>query len=444
MTLILTVADNKGAYQSSDFRLTDIKTGAPISTDAGSKQLEVTHQQMNLSIAFTGVAWVESTTGRIETVDLLRAALKALPPTSGLNAVCAEISNQCQTVTRPLGPRGVLTIVITAATVGRPFQIAVVSNADWKTKPPTAKSRFTITVDTVTKPFSLISGYRDCVPDQQRKQLKALARNLDRPVEAIFSSLREINRIAAVRSKDYVSEDCWTTSQIADGLSRRMASRGTGQIQGAVPQILAGLDIQEWIKQNFRVAPGKEIQFVQAAGMLAHSSAMVPLPAPQGEAREFTLRWSADRSVLRSLTGQELMMLDVVPALGPIMLRLNEEKCVPMGNVVVHATAPVGTVLPMMKLPLPQIATFMTLDGVPIPDAWPLSVGYQIESDKHQVTIPLSSKGVRNLSFLGPDEELVIAMPVTTIEFELSHGELRSMPIEARVSWRQRFDGTRG
>jgi hypothetical protein len=42
MTLILTVANLRGVYQSSDYQLTDKDTGAPVSDRAGSKQLDGT------------------------------------------------------------------------------------------------------------------------------------------------------------------------------------------------------------------------------------------------------------------------------------------------------------------------------------------------------------------------------------------------------------------
>jgi hypothetical protein len=40
MTLILTLANASGVYQSSDYQLTDVQTGTPISDRVGSKQLQ--------------------------------------------------------------------------------------------------------------------------------------------------------------------------------------------------------------------------------------------------------------------------------------------------------------------------------------------------------------------------------------------------------------------
>ena len=54
VTLILTVANSEGVYQSSDYQLTDERTGAPVSDQAGSKQLEALFRDLHVQLAFTG------------------------------------------------------------------------------------------------------------------------------------------------------------------------------------------------------------------------------------------------------------------------------------------------------------------------------------------------------------------------------------------------------
>ena len=54
MTLILTVANASGVYQSSDYQLIDQRTGKPISDRAGSKQLDASFKLF--TAVYPGVA----------------------------------------------------------------------------------------------------------------------------------------------------------------------------------------------------------------------------------------------------------------------------------------------------------------------------------------------------------------------------------------------------
>jgi hypothetical protein len=443
MTLILTIANSKGAYQSSDFRLTDLDTGAPIATRAGCKQLEATFERMHVSLAFTGVAWVNTAAGSVETIDLIRSELIALPAASDLEAVHRAISTRCVDATKPLGSRGLLTVVIVAATIASPFRVAVVSNADWHSRPPRAKSRFTTVVHTATRPLHLISGYRDCVPVDQRNRLKALARDLDKAPSDIEAALKDINRISSVRSRDYVSEDCWTASQFADGRALHRTAGGTAQVEGNVPLLLGGVDVAESIKQNFRPELAEQLRLLVTAGVLSHASDQTAVAPPVGDARELTLGWDNVSAVLRSPRGAEQARIEVAPTLEPVKLRLNEEVRVLLGTITIHATGVEEPPFPLMPLPWPHIPVAMTLDGALIPNPWRLSIGYWIERGKHRATIPLTSRGVRSVAFLGSDGELLIVAPTETLQLEWSDAEALSVPIEARVSWRQRVDGTR-
>jgi hypothetical protein len=169
MTLILTVGDVPGVYQSSDYQLTDVDTGAPISDRLGSKQLQASFKGLDLRLAFTGIAQVGTGPARQRTVDWLSEELKALPHDSQLQDICEALARRSVSITAPFKSRGVLEIVLTVATVGEPFRVAVVSNADWNKRPPVAKPQFTIQIHTITKPFHLISGCRDSVASQRHR-----------------------------------------------------------------------------------------------------------------------------------------------------------------------------------------------------------------------------------------------------------------------------------
>ena len=83
MTLILTVANSRGVYQSSDYQLIDHRTHMPVSDRAGSKQLAALLEGQ-LELAFTGIA----NTGAESTIDHLSAALTTLPDKPDLREIC--------------------------------------------------------------------------------------------------------------------------------------------------------------------------------------------------------------------------------------------------------------------------------------------------------------------------------------------------------------------
>jgi hypothetical protein len=72
---------------------------------------------------------------------------------SQLQDICEALARRVTPLVAPFKSRGVLQIVLTVAAVGEPFRIAVISNADWRKRPPEAKPKFTIRIDTITKPF---------------------------------------------------------------------------------------------------------------------------------------------------------------------------------------------------------------------------------------------------------------------------------------------------
>jgi hypothetical protein len=259
MTLILTIANASGVYQSSDYQLTDQQSGAPISDFAGCKQLQASFKGLDLRLALTGIATVGTGMAQQRTVDWLAGELKALPHDSQLQDVCEALKTRCAVITKPYGVRGVLELILTVASVDGPFHVAIISNADWRKRPPEAATQFTIRIHEITKPLHLISGYRDSVPHLERHRLRALARDVGKSPKEMTDALADINATAAKNSRGYISEKCWVTSQTADGPTRRSTSINIGQTQGRIPLLVGNFDIFDWVKKNFQAAPGKEI-----------------------------------------------------------------------------------------------------------------------------------------------------------------------------------------
>jgi hypothetical protein len=445
MTLILTLANASGICQSSDYQLTDRDTGAPVSDRAGCKQLQAGFEGLDLRLAFTGIAEVGAGLARQRTVDWLSGELKALPHDSGVQDICEALTRRSVAITGPYGSRGVLEIILTVAAVGEPFRVAVISNADWSKRPPEANPQFTIAIHTIAKSLHLISGYRDSVPATQRHRLRALAREIGNSATEVLDALAEINAIAAKNSGGCVSEDCWVTSQFADGRVRRSASRNIGQHPGDIHSLLGSFDLSEFIRKNFRAAPGQEIRLVQSAGATAGPGDGTPLPPPTGEPRRFTLSGSSVTGLLRSPAGDQCGSIDISQCECVLEMRCNEEVMVPFATVALSGVGPIGRAFPKPLLPWPLLGPALMIDDTAVPRGWEYSVGYWLEEEAHRVIIPQSSRGIRNLAFLGPSEEMVIVAPSTTMEF--AWGECEHAPsatVHARVSWRSRLDGTRG
>jgi hypothetical protein len=444
MTLILTVANSSGVHQSSDYQLTDPGTGAPVSDRAGSKQLDAEFKGLNLQLAFTGVASVRTGSSTQRTIDWLSAELKALPQDSSLQDICNALSKRGAAAMKPLGPRGVLTLILACSGVGEPFRVAVVSNAHWGEHPPRAKDHFDIAIHVIKKPFSLISGFRDSVPPLERHRIRALARA---SAQDIQDGLAAINAIAAGNSQGYVSKECWVTSQQAsNGGGLRFAAINVGEQKGLVTHVRGGFDVFDWVKKNFRAAPGKEIGLRQRVSMMIPGQEDVrPVPPPEGDSRKFTLSGSSATGPLLSASGQHCASVEIAQLECVIIARRNEEVTVPFARVKFSGTHPMCADFPRPLLPWPSLTPSLAVDGVSVPQGCQYTVGYWVEHGVHQVVLPQTSRGIRNLAFLGDDDELVIVVPPSNIEFAWEPSrDGPTATLQANIWWRTRLDGTRG
>jgi hypothetical protein len=441
MTLILTVGNVRGVHQSSDYQLIDPNSGAPVSDQAGSKQLQAGFMGQHLQLAFTGTAAVRKGASIERTIDWISAQLNALPHDSSLQQICDALSRRSASATTALGPRGVLTLVLAVATVGKPFRVAVISNAQWGVRPPNANAKFSIRIHTIQKPFYLISGFRDAVAQQERYRLAALSRPVDNEPKTILDTLADINAMAARNSGGYISEGCWVTSTLADGRVRRSTMQNIGTQGGSIPQLFAGVDLWEKIRRDFRAEPGKELRLDTAASAIFGPGDTIPVPPPQGEARTFNLSGSSATGLLQSTCGVcgsiEITQLDC-----SIKARCNETVTVQFATVQVRITQEARADRPEPLLPWPYLCPELAIDGHPIPRGWEYAVGHWIKGGLHHVEIPKSSRGVRSVAFLGEDEELVLV--TSEGKFELRFSDGLTATLQADISWRKRLDGTRG
>jgi hypothetical protein len=445
MTLILTAANTSGVYQSSDYQLTDRNTGAPLSDQAGCKQLQAQFKDLELQLAFTGIADVLVGSRPQRTIDWFSEELKALPHNVDLQDICDALVRRSASVTASLGIRGILEIVLIVAQVGAPFRVAVISNVDWSEHPATAKPRFKIKIRTITKPFTYISGYRDAVPAFEEHRLRALATSTNKSTQEIENALAEINAIAAKNSRGYVSEGCWVASLFADGRVRKYTTKNAGGHHGDVHLVQFGQDLTELLRKSFQPSFVKNLRFLAGAGAIGGPGDGTPVPRPTGEPRRFTLFGSHVAATLYSPARRPCATVAISPIAAVIEMRCNEEATVPVARIMLNGVKPIGEAFRKPLLPWVQVATALTIDDAPVPRGCTYTVGYWIEDGAHQVIIPDSHRSIRNVGFLGPTDELVIVVPPAPMEFVWGErDEAPATSIYARVWWRSRLDGTHG
>jgi hypothetical protein len=347
---------------------------------------------------------------------------------------------------KPLGPRGVLTLVMTIAPLGKPFQVAVISNQNWDVDPLSARDTFVVGIRTVTHPFHLISGFRDAVPEPQRHRLKALSRKTDESQNQIMNALAEINSASAKHSNGWVSEGCWVTSQYLDGRIRRSAAINVRQHSGGIPQIMAGIDMAEFVKQNFRAAPGQEIRIVQAAGATVGPGDGIPTPPPRGDPVAVKITGGSRESALRAPDQVQCASLGITILEGDLRITCNGEPVtLPFARVVLTSARQSHAPFRRPLYPWPKASPSLEIDGASVARGWEFLIGYWIDGGKHRAAMPESCRSIRNLPFLKDDEELIVKAPSETVEFAWGPEEDDPVAVLDATIWlRERPDGTRG
>ena len=445
MTLILTIGNSSGVYQSSDYQLMD-QAGRPAKDHLGSKQLQATFQFVDVRLALTGIASVGAGPTHLRTIDCLAEELRRLPQSAHLEEICRTLSNRCAGIIRPLGSRGVLELILTAAAVGKPFRVAVISNSDWSSRPPLPRPAFRIQIHTIKKYFHLISGYRACVPLAQAHRLRALARDTTKAPPDILQALADINAIASTHGAGWVSEDCWGASlTAAPGGGRRSASLNIGQVPGEIVLLSGGINISEWVRRNFRAAPGKEIGLVQSAGGIFGQGDLTQVPPPFGQPRRFALSVSSVSGTLPRTAHDGRGLVTISPLECVVEARCNEEVTVPFAAVRSTGFGRSTGSYPKPLLPWPELIANLTVNGQAVALGWKCTVGYWVEGNKHHLVLPQSSRSIRSVAFLGADDEIVLVAPATTMEFAWDENqEPPSAIINAQIWWRTRLDRTLG
>jgi len=129
MTVILTVGNKRGIYQSSDFQLTEDGTGKFISDEPGSKQLDSEYLALYVKLSLTGVASI----GGRKTIYWLADEMKKLEQITNINVICEALVQWGNTKLGSGRNKHGLLLVLAVGEVDRPFRVAEIANVDPET-----------------------------------------------------------------------------------------------------------------------------------------------------------------------------------------------------------------------------------------------------------------------------------------------------------------------
>jgi tetratricopeptide (TPR) repeat protein len=218
VTLTLTVTTPRCIYQSADYRLTDVQTGATRDFDT-QKIFLVNTFKWTASICFAGV-------GRTKELDVgewLGERVAAIDIDDAFDHFVEEILTADVWLSRIPPPHNRHSFSI-GAFVGADPVFLLISNFEQLSglSSNNAARRLSVFRNRPTKPKTFVSGQPWAVSRQSRRRLEALAARDPAP-ERMYLALTELNRSVATRT-DRVSPACFATHL-------RLTGEGGGSLQ---------------------------------------------------------------------------------------------------------------------------------------------------------------------------------------------------------------------
>lgn len=204
MTLIITVATPRCIYQSADYRLTDLRTGATRDFDT-QKILFVNAFSWAASVCFAGV-------GRTQSVDVgewLQQVTHAISPRDPFDALLKALMSADAWLAGLPPPNNRHSFSVGAFVGSRPV-VALISNFESLSGDTRAVATAGLYIQQLepSGPMTFVSGHREALPRDERRLLSRLAAH-DPSIGAMNSALARANKIASGRSR-YVSPGCFT------------------------------------------------------------------------------------------------------------------------------------------------------------------------------------------------------------------------------------------
>jgi hypothetical protein len=241
MTLNITAVGPHGIHQSSDFRLTNAKSGVVLS-DTSPKQVSFFYGAWSAALAYTGVGQWRGKDTCCWVVGWVTPRDNALPFEEFIELIRSEGTAWLAGMGKPT-PHS---FVIGAYVAHKP-QVVLISNFESLHAPPSRQARAELSVSRIQprrirtgNPVVVITGRHDAVNRTHRRLLRAALRA--QPESLRMRQLLDIvNQIAAL-SDSKVSPECTTCSLTPDGPGTVVEQYGDVTGNNYPHRILFGLD----------------------------------------------------------------------------------------------------------------------------------------------------------------------------------------------------------
>ena len=204
MTLNITVATRRCIYQSADYRLIDVTTGATVGFET-QKIVLVNAYKWSATVCFAGV-------GRTQSVDVgkwVAERVAAVQPDDPFERLLDELLRADDWLSAVPAPHNRHSFSV-GAFVGSEAVFVLISNFEEPSglAASAASARLSVFKVRPTKPETFVSGQKQAVTRPARRRLAALAAR-DPDPQRMYSALAEVNRDVALRT-NLVSPACFT------------------------------------------------------------------------------------------------------------------------------------------------------------------------------------------------------------------------------------------
>jgi hypothetical protein len=272
MTLNITILTSKVIFQAADFRLSDAATGKPEhlpSTKADALQ----YQGWSGFLTYTGIGRV----GPRHTSDFVSEWFRNRHELLFDQAVEVLREHGSAWLTR-VAPRARHTFVLAAFVDSRPVAAIISNYQRWHgaNQAQVATKLFVTEVRPTGGAEVIVTGVREAVSHQQRRALERLADKHSEEPFRVRTALSEINRLAAQRFPNLISEDSFVQSLDEHGRGRQDTA---GDSRATPRTINDGVDLFETIRPFLDKQFGKD-RWTMVASPSVTSSDRSSAPPP--------------------------------------------------------------------------------------------------------------------------------------------------------------------
>jgi Flp pilus assembly protein TadD len=239
LTLIITVATPRCIFQSADYRLTDLRTGATRDFTT-QKVVFVSAFSWAACVCFAGVG---RTLSGVDVSEWLQQITQAISPRDPFDVLLKALMSADDWLAGLPPPNNRHSFSVGAFVGSRPV-VALISNFESLSGDARAIATESLSLQQLqpSGTMTFVSGHREALPREERRQLAKLAAH-NPSTEGMYSALARANRRASGRSR-YVSAACFTAHV-------RNTGEGGGSPQGTgdarLPSALA-IPMQDVVK----------------------------------------------------------------------------------------------------------------------------------------------------------------------------------------------------